>query len=94
MKVLMPTNRNICVEEPKRPKILNKQRQLTFYEEFRVGKVLGKGRFGSVYMVQHNLTKFVAAVKQISLEKVSPKLIERLIYEIKIQSFVKHENIL
>lgn len=52
--------------------------------------MLGKGRFGCVYMVQHNLTKFVAAVKQISLEKVSSKLIERLVYEIKLQSFAKH----
>ena len=55
---------------------------------------MGKGRFGSVFIVQHNSTKFVAAAKQISLEKASPKLIERLVYEIKIQSFLKHQNIL
>ena len=59
-----------------------------------MGKVLGKGRFGSVYIVQHNTSNFVGAVKQISLDKASPKLIERLVYEIKIQTFVKHQNIL
>ena len=56
--------------------------------------MLGKGRFGSVYIVQHNTSKFVGAVKQIALDNASPKLIERLIYEIKIQTFVKHQNIL
>ena len=90
MRILTPANRNFCVEEPKRPKILNKQKQLTFFEEFKLGKVLGKGRFGNVYRAEHNISKFLVAVKQISLAKVSSKLIERLIYEIKIQSFVKH----
>jgi len=80
LKILTPANRNICIEEPKRPKILNKQKQLTFFEEFKLGKVLGKGRFGNVYRAQHNFSKFIVAVKQISLAKVSPKLIERLIY--------------
>lgn len=94
LKILTPANRNICIEEPKRPKILNKQKQLTFFEEFKLGKVLGKGRFGNVYRAQHNFSKFVAAAKQISLAKVSAKLIERLIYEIKIQSFIKHEHCL
>jgi serine/threonine protein kinase len=55
---------------------------------------LGKGRFGNVYRAQHNTTKFLTAVKQISLSKVSSKLIERLVYEIKIQSFLKHEHCL
>jgi serine/threonine protein kinase len=68
-------NRNICVEEPKRPKILNKQKQLTFAEEFKLGKILGKGRFGHVFRAQHNFTKMIVAVKQISLAKISKKLI-------------------
>ena len=67
LKILTPSNRNFKREEPKRHKILSKQRQLTFFEEFKLGKVLGKGRFGNVYMVQHNASNFLAAVKQISL---------------------------
>ena len=94
IKVLTPANRNLCVEEPRRPKILNKQKHLSFFEEFKLGKVLGKGKFGNVYRAQHNFSKFVVAAKQISLAKVSPKLIERLVYEIKIQSFLKHEHCL
>lgn len=42
----------------------------------------------------HNQTGSVYAAKQISLEKVTPKLIERLIAEIKIQFYLKHENCL
>ena len=45
-------------------------------------------------MTTHNATGSVYAVKQISLEKVTPKLIERLIAEIKIQFFLDHENCL
>ena len=74
-KPLTPANRIMSIEEPKRPKILNKPRQLSFFEEFKLGKVLGKGRFGNVYRAQHNSSKFIVAVKQISLVKATPKLI-------------------
>jgi len=40
---------------------------LTFFEEFKIGKTLGKGRFGNVYRGQHYSTGMVVAVKQISL---------------------------
>jgi serine/threonine protein kinase len=66
----------------------------SFSEEFKLGKVLGKGRFGNVYLTTHNQTGSIYAAKQISLEKVTPKLIERLIAEIKIQFYLKHENCL
>ena len=79
-KILTPSNRNICIEEPKRPKILKKQKHISFFDEFKLGRVLGKGKFGNVYIAQHIPSKFIVAVKQISLAKISTKLIERLIY--------------
>ena len=60
----------------------------SFEDEFTVGKVLGKGRFGNVCMAKHKQTGSVFAVKKISLQKMSPKLLERIIAEIKIQSFL------
>ena len=66
--------------QPKRPKILNRKYIPTFMEEFKLGKVLGKGRFGNVFVGQNIQTKSIFAIKQISLEKVCPKLIERLIW--------------
>lgn len=94
--VLTPVNKNLTnQQQPRRPKILSKVRHnTTFSDEFKLGKVLGKGRFGNVCMAFHNLTGSVYAVKKISLEKVTPKLVERLIAQIKIQFFLKHENCL
>lgn len=79
--VLTPANRNLpAQEQPRKPRILSKVRHNTsFSDEFKLGKVLGKGRFGNVQMAFHNATGSVYAVKKISLEKVTPKLIERLI---------------
>ena len=96
LNVLTPVNRNLLnIEEPKRPKILRKQRAShSFSEEFKLGKVLGKGRFGNVYKAQHLSTGFVCAVKQISLAQMSAKLAERLTWEMKIQSFLRHEHCL
>lgn len=76
-QVLTPVNKNLSFhEQPKRPRILSKVRQSnSFSEEFKLGKVLGKGRFGNVCLAMHNSTGSVYAVKQISLEKVTPKLI-------------------
>ena len=48
---------------------------ISFSDEFKLGKVLGKGRFGNVQMAYHNVTGSIYAVKQMSLEKVSQKLI-------------------
>lgn len=79
--ILTPANKNLSSQEqPKKPRILSKVRHsASFNEEFKMGKVLGKGRFGNVCMAMHNATGSIFAVKQISLEKVTPKLIERLI---------------
>ena len=67
--VLTPANKNISSQEqPKRPRILSKVRNnSTFAEEFKLGKVLGKGRFGNVQLALHNLTGSIYAAKQISL---------------------------
>ena len=75
--ILTPVNKNITSQEqPKRPRILSKFKPInTFADEFKLGKVLGKGRFGNVQMAYHNITGSIYAVKQISLEKVSQKLI-------------------
>ncbi len=67
--ILTPSNKNMLYpEQPKRPRILSKVRHSnSFNDEFKLGKVLGKGRFGNVQMAFHNLTRSLYAVKQISL---------------------------
>ena len=39
-------------------------------EDFEVGKKLGKGNFGDVYLVRHNLLGFIFALKIISKQVV------------------------
>ena len=56
--------------------------------------MLGKGRFGNVSMVRHIPTGAVYAVKDISTEKMTSKLEQRLLAEIKIQSFLEHKHCL
>ncbi len=75
--MISPKSKLLALEsQPKRPKILNRKPLTSlFSEEFKVGKVLGKGRFGNVFLGQHIQTKSIYAVKQISLEKICPKLI-------------------
>lgn len=87
--------RTVSQEQPKRPRILSKQRSSAgFHEQFKLGKILGKGRFGNVCLGKHIQTGAVFAVKDINIEKMSEKLAERLLAEIKIQSFLEHQNCL
>ena len=67
--ILTPVNKNLAShEQPKRPRILSKIRHSnSFSEEFKLGKVLGKGRFGNVCMAMHHATGSIYAAKQISL---------------------------
>jgi serine/threonine protein kinase len=49
-------------------------------EDFHVGKRLGEGRFGTVYMVTHKATRTIYAMKKICKEQIkSNKLINQFI---------------
>lgn len=93
---LKPIDSNILhYEPPRKPKILfKKSKEVSFEEDFRVRKVLGKGKFGNVYSALHIPSHLLVAVKHISLQKMTPKIVERLVCEIKIQSFLHHPNCL
>lgn len=56
--------------------------------------MIGKGRFGRVVSAQHSPTGFVCALKEIDLSEMCDKLSERLISEVKIQSYIQCENCL
>lgn len=60
-------------QEAKRPRILKRPQRGCF--DFRYGRILGQGRFGNVYLVKQEHTGAMFAVKQISLSKLTPKLI-------------------
>uniref|UniRef100_A0A0R3RVA8 Aurora kinase n=1 Tax=Elaeophora elaphi TaxID=1147741 RepID=A0A0R3RVA8_9BILA len=64
-------------------------------DDFDVGRPLGKGRFGNVYLAREIETKFVVAIKVVyksQLERYNLKL--QLRREIEIQFHLRHPNIL
>lgn len=64
-------------------------------DDFEIGRPLGRGKFGHVYLARHRKTKFIVALKAISKKQLlKNKLETQLIREIEIQSHLNHENVL
>jgi len=64
-------------------------------QDFEIGKKLGKGQFGTVYLVREKKSKFICALKCISKKKLLNSRAEiQLRREIEIQSHLHHKNIL
>ncbi|KAI9811669.1 MAG: spindle assembly checkpoint kinase [Phylliscum demangeonii] len=62
---------------------------------FRIGRPLGKGRFGRVYLAQEKRHGFVCALKVLSKAELREEGIEKqLRREIEIQSNLRHPNVL
>jgi serine/threonine protein kinase len=62
---------------------------------FTIGRKLGKGRFGSVYMAQDKATRFLVAMKVINVKQLrAANMQNQLVEEIKLQMFCKHPNLL
>ena len=63
--------------------------------QFEVGRKLGKGRFGDVYMARDLRTGFALAIKMINKKDVKEAGMEaQVAQEIKIQLFSNHPNVL
>mmetsp|Transcript_24499 Transcript_24499/g.61634 ORF Transcript_24499/g.61634 Transcript_24499/m.61634 type:complete len:436 (+) Transcript_24499:70-1377(+) len=64
-------------------------------EDFDVGKLLGRGKFGNVYLARERLTGFIVALKILHKSQLlKHKVTDNLRREILIQSHLRHENIL
>ena len=64
-------------------------------EDFEIGRPLGKGKFGNVYLAREKQSKFILALKilfKAQLEKVGVE--HHLRREVEIQSHLRHPNIL
>jgi serine/threonine protein kinase len=56
---------------------------------------MGKGRFGDVYLVREKRLGMVMAMKIINKQELKESdMMNQLIFEIKIQSFISHPNTL
>lgn len=64
-------------------------------DDFEIGRKLGKGRFGNVYVAREKRTKFIVALKVIFKEQLEQNKVEhQLRREIEIQSHLRHPNVL
>ncbi|KAL8589916.1 hypothetical protein ACOMHN_024003 [Nucella lapillus] len=64
-------------------------------EDFDIGKPLGKGKFGNVYLAREKYSKYIVALKLMFKYQLQSAGVEhQLRREIEIQSRLRHENIL
>jgi aurora kinase, other len=63
--------------------------------DFDIGKKLGRGKFGNVYVAREKKTKYICALKVLFKEELlSNKVEHQLRREIEIQAHLRHPNIL
>ncbi|KAG8187954.1 hypothetical protein JTE90_027724 [Oedothorax gibbosus] len=64
-------------------------------DDFDIGKPLGKGKFGNVYLAREKTSKFIVALKVLFKSQLQEHGVEhQLRREIEIQSHLRHPNIL
>ena len=79
-------------DKPDRPGIDLKKFAIT---DFEIGIKLGKGRFGDVFLAREKKHDFIVALKILKKAEIQRLNAEKLIVrEIKIHSFLDHENII
>ncbi|KAG8441497.1 hypothetical protein GDO86_007024 [Hymenochirus boettgeri] len=70
------------------------ERKLTI-DDFDIGRPLGKGKFGNVYLARDKKTKYIMALKVLFKSQLEKEGVEhQLRREIEIQSHLRHPNIL
>ena len=63
--------------------------------DFEIGKPLGRGKFGSVYLAREKVSKYIVAIKVLHKSQLLKAGVEhQLRREIEIQSHLRHRNIL
>jgi serine/threonine protein kinase len=76
-------------------KIINLGIKLWSLNDFEIGKRLGRGKFGRVYLAREKKSEFLVAIKVISKNQLKKSGVEHQVRrEIEIQTHLDHENIL
>ncbi|KAI9043137.1 aurora family serine/threonine-protein kinase [Aspergillus affinis] len=88
---LSKTSNDVC-SAPLIKQALHKQFHLGMFE---VGRPLGKGKFGRVYLARERETGFICALKVLHKNEIQQHRVEKQVArEIEIQSNLRHPNIL
>ncbi|XP_017774710.1 PREDICTED: aurora kinase A isoform X2 [Nicrophorus vespilloides] len=71
------------------------QKRTWTLDDFDIGKPLGRGKFGSVYLAREKKSKFIVALKVLFKDNIKESNNEHQVRrEIEIQSHLRHPNIL
>merc|ERR1712109_153343 len=63
--------------------------------DFEIGRPLGKGKFGNVYLARERKSKYIVAIKLLfKSQLIKNKVEKQLLREIEIQSHLRHPHIL
>lgn len=90
-KFVSTSDNNKLVEQKPKGSI-RKQWKL---DDFEIGKPLGKGKFGNVYLAREKTTKYIIALKVLFKSQLQKAEVEhQLRREIEIQSHLRHPHIL
>jgi len=83
-----------CESSAKQSKI-NKENKMPWkIEDFQLGKTLGKGRFGSVYLAKEKKSNYVVALKVLFKTEIREASLQHQVRrEVEIQSHIRHKNI-
>lgn len=72
----------------------NKKEKTWKMEDFQLGKALGKGRFGNVYIAKEKKSNYVVALKVLFKNQIRDAGLQHQVRrEVEIQSHIKHKNI-
>lgn len=89
------TNSSSGQQQPQPPPPKNKSKSGWKLEDFDIGRPLGRGKFGNVYLAREKETKFVIALKVMFKQQIHTNSVEHQVRrEIEIQSHLRHPNIL
>jgi aurora kinase, other len=88
------TNAGNKTSESKKGKGKSKKRSWKL-SDFEIGKPLGRGKFGCVYLAREKKSKYVVALKVLFKNQLNTAGVEhQLRREVEIQSHLRHKNIL
>lgn len=77
------------------PETPDEPRRLWSLSDFEIGKPLGRGKFGQVYLAREKNSKYLVALKVLYKEQLVKANVEhQLRREVEIQSHLRHPNIL
>ena len=87
-------SQNTNQENVRRYLPLTVTRKVWTKDDFEIGKPLGKGKFGRVFLAREKKSKYIVALKMLSIKQLAKNNLQHLLRrEIEIQTHLRHRGI-